>query len=178
MRRLTDRRGAAWDHPAVVCSWLVGVVVVGLTSAASATPPGATLAPRDGAWLTLDELWPGVPADTAPSLEQRITAKVADAGNHLGDQLDEASHHRAGFRIDGRTRRARVHLGGGDEHLIVSLDSNVMFEDGKAIIKAKLQLALHGHHLVIELPDIDVRRDSYRNEGMTAVNVSVLEHQF
>jgi len=161
---------------------LVGLVVVGLSSVASASPPEApnlpSLATSDDALLTLDQLWPCVPADTGLSLEQRITDKVSDAGNHFGNHLDEASHHVANFHIDGRGRRAQLHLGHGNEHLTVNFDGNVMFADGKAVVKAKLQLALQGHNLELELPNVQVSRDSYRNEGMTEVNVSVLEKRF
>jgi hypothetical protein len=152
-------------------SVLVGLVVAGWGSVAS-------VATADDARLTLDQLWPGVPADTGLTLEQRITDKVSDAGNQLGAHLDEASRHHASLRIDGRARRAKLHLGYGNDHLTVNFDSKVLFQDGKAIVRAKLELALQGHHLELELPTIDVSRDSYRNAGMTEVNVSVLEHRF
>ncbi len=158
-------------------------MVAALSSVAHATPPEAPHLPSleqiaDDALLTLDQLWPDVPADTGLTLEQRITDKVSEAGNHLGYHLDIATRGHASLHVDGRARRARFRFGGSNEHLTVSFDGNVMFADGKAIVKAKVQLALQGHHLEVELPNVDVSRDSYRNEGMTEVNISVLEKRF
>ena len=132
----------------------------------------------DDALLTLDEQWPSVPADHGESLEDRITDHLTDWGNHVGTEMDQLSHHIARFHVDGRARRAELHLGYGNEHLEVKMDSNWLFADGKAYVKAKFEVALQGHKFELELPDMDVSHDNYHGEGMMEVNVSVLERRF
>jgi hypothetical protein len=129
----------------------------------------------DDALLTLDEAWPSVPDDHGKSLEDRIEDKASDYGNHVGSRMEELSHHVARLHVDVRQHRAYLHLGYGD---IVNFDSSWLFADGKAYVQAKLELQLDGHHWELKLPDMDVSRDSYRNDSFTEVNVSVLEKRF
>jgi len=134
--------------------------------------------PTDDCLLTLDHNWPAVPEDHSPSMEDRITDHLTDWGNHVGGEMDAWSHHYAKLRVDGRNRRAQLHLGGGNEHLEFNFDSSWLFADGKAYAKVHLELALQGHRFEVQLPDMDVSRDSYHGEGLTQVNVSVLERRF
>jgi hypothetical protein len=161
---------------------LASVVMVGFglgTTALAGDTPAPTLCHLDDdALLTLDAQWPAVPEDRGESLEDRITDHLTDWGNHVGSRMDEMSHHVARLHVDGRARRAQLHLGYGNEHLTFGFDSNILFADGKAYVKAKVELALQGHHFELELPDIDLSRDSYHGEDMTLVNVSVLEKRF
>ncbi len=153
------------------------VSALGSTAFAEAPRP-AVYAFDDNALLTIDEQWPMVPADHSISLEDRITDKVTDLGNHVGARMDELSHHVARLHVDGRARRAQLHLGYGNEHLLVNFDSSWLFADGKAYVKAKLELELQGHHFELELPNMDLSHDNYKGEGMVEVNVSVLEKRF
>lgn len=128
--------------------------------------------------VILDHKWPAVPDDRAPSMEDRITDHLTDWGNHVGGEMDAWSHHHAKLRVDGRGHRAQLHIGGGNEHLEFNFDSKWLFADGKAYAKVHLELALQGHRFEVELPDMDVSRDSYHGESLTQVNVSVLERRF
>jgi hypothetical protein len=153
---------------------LAVVLVLGLPVAASAE----TAAAVDDSMLTLDRAWPAVPEDHAPCLEDRITDHLTDWGNHFGDEVARWSHDHAVLRVDGRRRRAELHFGGGNDHLAFHFDSNWLFADGKAYAKVHLDLAVQGHRFELELPGMDVSRDSYRNQDMVTVNVSVLERRF
>lgn len=138
----------------------------------------ARVASGEEAMLTLDQQWPALPDDHSLSLEDRITDHLTDWGNHVGMEMARWSHDHAVLRVDGRGRRAELHFGGGNEHLAFHFDSNWLFADGKAYAKVHLDLALQGHHLEVQLPEMDVCRDSYANQDMVKVNVSVLERRF
>ena len=154
------------------------VLCFGSVAAAGEPPAPALCTLDDDALLTLDEQWPAVPTDHSVSLEDRVTDHLTDWGNHVGNQMDQLSHHVASLHVDGRARRAQLHLGYGNEHLEVQMDSSWLFADGKAYVKAKFELAVQGHKFYVELPDVDVSRDSYRNDSFTEVNVSVVERRF
>jgi hypothetical protein len=175
---LTDRDRRSRDHGCVGRIILLVLCLSSVAFAEEAKPATPLCSLADDALLTLDEQWPQVPADHSMSLEDRITDKVTDAGNHVGTRLDQLSHHVARLHVDGRARRAQLHLGYGNEHLLVNFDSNWLFADGKAYIKAKLELALGDHHFELELPNMDLSHDNYKGEGMVEVNVSVLEKRF
>jgi hypothetical protein len=175
---LTDWGCRTRDHVGVGRTILFVLCISSVAFAEEAKPAAALCTLDDDALLTLDEQWPQVPADHSMSLEDRITDKVTDAGNHVGNELDQLSHHVARLHVDGRARRAQLHLGYGNEHLLVNFDSNWLFADGKAYIKAKLELALGDHHFQLELPNMDLSHDNYKGEGMVEVNVSVLEKRF
>lgn len=153
---------------------LVVALVLGLPAVAGAEN---AIANEAGA-LTLDEAWPAVPEDHALCLEDRITDHLTDWGNHVGSDLARWSHDHAVLRLDGRRRRAELHFGGGNEHLAFHFDSSWLFADGKAYAKVHLDLAVQGHRFELVLPNMDVSRDSYRNQDMVTVNVSVLERRF
>ncbi|MEP6864230.1 MAG: hypothetical protein ABJE66_26660 [Deltaproteobacteria bacterium] len=156
----------------------LGLAIVVGTAGSAVANEDATDGPSDQALLTLDHKWPAVPEDRAPSMEDRVTDHLTDWGNHVGGEMDAWSHHFAKLHVDGRGRRAQLHIGGGNEHVELNFDSNWLFTDGKAYAKVHLELALQGHRFQIELPDMDVSRDSYHGEGLTQVNVSVLERRF
>jgi hypothetical protein len=153
---------------------LAVALVLGLPAIASAEHATAI----EGGTLTLDQAWPAVPEDHALCLEDRITDHLTDWGNRVGDDLARVSHEHAVFRVDGRRRRAELHFGGGNEHLAFHFDSSWLFADGKAYAKVHLDLAVQGHRFDLVLPGMDVSRDSYRNQDMVTVNVSVLERRF
>ncbi|HET9990025.1 MAG TPA: hypothetical protein VFQ65_15950 [Kofleriaceae bacterium] len=159
---------------------LVLAILVGVGGSAAADEAAAPMLtePGDEALLTLDHKWPAVPEDHSTSMEDRITDHLTDWGNHVGGEVDAWSHHYAKLHVDGRSRRAQLHLGGGNEHLEFNFDSNWLFADGKAYAKVHLELALQGHRFELELPDMDLSHDSYHGEGLVQVNVSVLERRF
>jgi len=159
---------------------LVLAILVGVSGSAVADEAAApTLTdPGDDALLTLDHKWPAVPEDHSTPMADRITDHLTDWGNHVGGEVDAWSHHYAKLHVDGRGRRAQLHLGGGNEHLELNFDSNWLFADGKAYAKVHLELAVQGHRFELELPDMDVSHDNYHGEGLVQVNVSVLERRF
>jgi hypothetical protein len=167
------------EHDRVGRSFIAGAVllVVGVGHLAPARADAKAVI-DDEPVLSLDQVWPEVPSDHSVSLEDRITDHVTDWGNHVGNRMDQWSRHHARLRVDGRNRRAQLHLGGGNEHLMLDFDSSWLFTDGKAIVKAKFQVALEGHHFELELPNMDLSHDSYHGQGMVEVNVAVLEKRF
>jgi hypothetical protein len=128
---------------------------------------------------SIERLWPALPADHSLSLEDQITDHLTELGNMLGGHLDLLSHDMMGLRVDGRANRARLRLGGGNpRYLTFRFDSNWQFGDGKARVKARLELGLAGHLVQLQLPDMDVIPDSYRGERLVQVNVPFLERKF
>ena len=144
-------------------------IVVGLTSVAAADDPTTS---------GLDRRWPTIP-DEKLSIEDRITDHLTEMGNSIADHMNKLSDHMLSLHVDGRRNRARLAFGGGNAHYLeFKVDSDWLFADGKAHVQAKLELGLLGHKMDIELPNMDLSRDSYGGQDMVTVNVSVLQRRF
>lgn len=162
---LTEPRAARGDHHGV--GRLALVLVVGSSSVALADD------------VVMDQRWPAVPLDHRLTLEDQITDHLTDLGNAVGGQLDLLSHDLMGLHVDGRANRARLRLGGGNVHyLTFRIDSDWHFGEGKARVKARLELGLAGHVLELKLPDMEVIPDSYRGDRVVDINVPLLERRF
>jgi len=128
---------------------------------------------------TLEQAWPTLPADRAPSLEQQITDRLTDLGNRFGNRIDALSHDFVALRVDGRGQRAQLRVGGGNpRYLSFEVDSDWHFTDGQAHVKARVNLAIAGHAIDLKLPDMDVIPDNYRGQQLVQVNVPVFDRRF
>jgi hypothetical protein len=129
--------------------------------------------------VTLETRWPSVPLEHGLKLEDKMVDRLSEIGSRVGDHLDAMSHDCIGLSFDARRGHARLRFGGGDTHFLsLHIDSNWHFIDGKARVQARLQLGLAGHMLDLQLPDFDVRTDSYHGAQMVDVNVPLFERKF
>jgi hypothetical protein len=153
-------------------------LLVASTSAVVATGLAASPAAADSAVL-LASRWPGVPDDHALSLEDQITDRLTQLGNALGHHLDLLSHDTLQLRVDARQRRAHLRIGAGDRaHLALRLDGDIQFEDLNARICARLDLALRGHAVSLELPAFEMSPVSYRGDHGVELRVPLLVQRF
>ncbi len=149
------------------------------TSAAEESPATDPMTQPSMCMSVMDHRWPGLPDDKGLTLEERITDHLTEIGNLLGARVNHLSDHLLSLRVDGRRNRARLAFGGGNAHYLeFKVDSDWLFADGKAHVQAKLELGLLGHKMSVELPDMDLSRDSYAGQDMVTVNVSVLQRRF
>ena len=159
------------------------LVVAGLTASAradvSAPSTPSTLAPPSADPDALDKHWPDVPPDHQLSLEDQITDHLSEIGNQIGAHMNVLSDDLMALKVDGRHNRARLRIGGGDAHFLnFKIDSDWLFADGKAHVKARLDLGVAGHQVKLELPDMDLSHDNWHGQDLVQVNVSVLERRF
>lgn len=155
---------------ALVASISAGVVASGLASApvALADPP-----------VLLASRWPSIPDGHALTLEDQIIERLTLIGNALGHHLDLLSHDMVQLRVDARGRRAHLRIGGGDsEGLAVRLDGDIRFDDLNAHVCARLDLALRGHALRLELPAFDMSPVSYRGDHGVELRVPLFVQPF
>lgn len=129
--------------------------------------------------INVDKRWPGLPEWRGLSLEDQITDHLTELGNLVGSHMDALSHDMIGLRVDGRTNRARLRLGGGNaRYLTFQFDSDWLFAEGKARVNAHLELGLNGHMMGLQLPAMDVIPDSYHGQQLVQINVPLLERRF
>jgi hypothetical protein len=146
------------------------VVASGLAWApAAAADPAVLLASR----------WPSVPDGHALALEDQIVERLTQIGNTLGHHLDLLSHDMVQLRVDARRRRAHLQIGGGDgEGLAVRLHSDIQFDDLNAHVCARLDVALRGHAVQLELPAFEMSPVSYRGDHGVELRVPLFVQQF
>jgi hypothetical protein len=111
--------------------------------------------------------WPSLPEGHRLSLEDQITDRLTQLGNELGRHLDLVTHDMFQLRVDGRRRRAHVLIGGGNDEVALRVDGDIQFDDANAHVQCRLDLALHGHAVRLELPPFEMSPASYRgNHGV------------
>jgi hypothetical protein len=155
---------------ALVASTSAVVVAAGLVSVPAASADTSVL---------LASRWPSVPDGHALSLEDQITERLTQIGNSLGEHLDLLSHDMFRLRVDARQRRAHLRIGGGDsEGLAVRLDGDIQFDDLSAHVCARLDLALRGHAVRLELPPFEMSPVSYRGDHGVELRVPLLVQRF
>jgi hypothetical protein len=143
-------------------------VLLGLAPRASADPA-----------VLLASRWPAVPEGHGLSLEDQITDHLTQLGNELGRHLDLLSHAMFRLEVDGRHRHAHVRVGGGEAELLtLQLDGDIQFEDINAHVHARLDLALHGHAVHLELPAFDMATAEYRGDLGVEVRLPLLVRTF
>ena len=127
----------------------------------------------------MDQHWKALPHVHEVDIGDQITDHLTELGNSLGEHLDLLSHDYFKIHVDGRAQRARMRLGGGNaRYLELRVDSDWHFAEGKARVAARVQLALAGHELDVQLPAMDLSTDNYHGESMVQVNVPLLERHF
>jgi hypothetical protein len=127
----------------------------------------------------MEKQWPGLPHVHEVEIGDQITDHLTDLGNMIGDHVDLLSHDYFRIHVDGRAQRARMRIGGGNAHYLqFRVDSDWHFAEGKARVAARVQLALAGHELDVQLPAMDLSTDNYHGESMVQVNVPLLERHF
>ena len=82
------------------------------------------------------------------------------------------------FRLDRRSRRANLSLHGGGDQLSVRLDSVLGYARGAATIDTRLELAVGGRHLTIDLPVLELAPRSYRGESYLELRVPIIRRPF
>jgi hypothetical protein len=160
------------------------VVLVGWLPSARADEAKPIPAPTvdtlpEPACAPVDRYWPELPADHSLSLEDQITDHLSELGNMIGGHMTVLSDNMMALHVDGRRNRARLRVGGGNPHyLTFKVDSDWLFADGKARVKARVELGLMGHEMELKLPDMDVTHDNYHGQDLVQVNVSMFERRF
>jgi len=148
----------------------MGVLAVLAGSARASADPAVLLASR----------WPAVPEGHGLSLEDQITDRLTQLGNELGRHLDLLSHDMFQLTVDGRHRHAHVRIGGGGdgELLALRVDGDIQFEDVNAHVQARLDLALHGHAVHLELPAFEMAPADYRGDRGVEVRLPLFMRKF
>jgi hypothetical protein len=126
-----------------------------------------------------DRLWPRVPDGRHLTLSQQITEQITLLGNTFGQHLDALSKDTLSLRFDGRRRRAFVRLGAGEaRYLTFRLASDVHFTEGIARISTRVDLAIAGRALRLELPQVEMTPTEYRGERGVVVRLPLLRGTF
>ena len=126
-----------------------------------------------------DRLWPRVPDGRHLTLSQQITEQLTTLGNTFGQHIDALSKDTLHLRFDGRRRRAFVRLGAGESrYLTFRLASDVHFTEGIARISTRVDLAIAGRALRLELPQVEMTPTEYRGERGVVVRLPLLRGTF
>ena len=133
----------------------------------------------EGSSELYDRLWPRVPEGRHLRLSEQITQQLTELGNFMGDHLNVLSHDVVAMSFDGRRRRAFVRVGAGDaRYLEFKVASDVQFLDGRARIYARIDVAVAGRSLHLELPEMEMVPASYRGERGVEVRLPLFERTF
>jgi hypothetical protein len=144
----------------------------------AASVAAAAPARADDAVL-LASRWPTVAAGRGLSLEDQITDRLTQLGNELGRHLDLLSHDMFQLTVDGRRRRAHVRLDCGNSELLAfRVDGDIQFEDINAHIHTRIDLALRGHQVSLELPTFDMSPATFRGDYGVEVRLPLFVQRF
>lgn len=122
--------------------------------------------------------WPAVPGHDV-SLEEQITEHLTKLGNAIGKHLDLLSHEMVQLTVDCRHRSAHLTLGGGDlDQLMLRIDSDIQFDDATARFRSRIDVAVHGHAMHVELPAFELSPASYRGEHGIEFRLPLFVQQF
>lgn len=174
MRSVAPRteRACGFRHDSVVRPTCVLAALAGLTVLAGAAPADAE------SMVMLATRWPDVPGHD-PTLEDQITEHLTRFGNAIGKHLDLLSHDMVRLTVDCRHRRANLRIGGGDlEQLALRIDSDIQFDDATALVHSRIELALNGHALRVELPAFELSAASYRGDRGVQLRLPLFVRQF
>lgn len=126
-----------------------------------------------------ERLWPRVPDGRHLTLSQQLTDQLTLLGNTLGHHLDVLSNDMLSLRFDGRRRRAYVRLGGGNaQYLTFRLASDVHFTQGVARVRLRVDLAIAGRALRLQLPDVEMTPTDYQGERGVVVRLPLFRRNF
>jgi hypothetical protein len=123
--------------------------------------------------------WPAMPDSHQLTDDQRLVEHLNDLGNHFGHHVDVLSHDLVAMHFDARANRARLRLGGGDvRYLQFRVDTRWYFADNLAHVDTRIDLGIAGHVLHVQLPEMDLSRDSYHGVQLVQLNVPLLQRRF
>jgi hypothetical protein len=117
--------------------------------------------------------------EPSETLYQRIASHLTDLSDGLNLHLHTLSLDLVDMRLDFRARRVHLRLGGGDHRrFALRLDGDVMFQRSGARVHARVELALAGHRMTLQLPAFDMVPRSYEGERYVEVRVPLIEGRF
>lgn len=126
-----------------------------------------------------ERLWPRVPEGRHLKLSEQIADQLTLLGNTLGYHLDLLSRETLTLRFDGRRRRAHVRVGGGEAgYLRFHLASDVQFIGGLARINTRVDLAIAGRALRLELPEVEMTPTEYHGDRGVVVRLPLFRRTF
>ena len=128
--------------------------------------------------LLLQERWQDVPIGQRLQLSQQITDQLTELGNFIGTQVNVLSDDMLALKFDGRRRRARVRLGTSEGYLRFRFDSDWHFAQGRARIRATLDLGIGTHDWHVELPDLEMAPASAYGERGLEVRLPLFERRW
>jgi hypothetical protein len=142
----------------------------GSEPAASSRPPFRSLRER---------LWYREPAARQSDMSQQIVDQLTELGNQLGYHLDLLSLDLIALRVDGRRRRVHLGVAAGERgFLSFQLGGDFHFVDGLARVTTRIDLAIAGHTLELELPEVELAPASYRGERGVEVRLPIVNRRF
>lgn len=112
-------------------------------------------------------------------LSARVKANLNQYSNEAAFQLSTMTAGMLDMRFDLHKKRARLNLGGGDpDSFRLHIDSDVLIGKGRARIQARLELAIAGHSLAIDVPDLDLDTESVSGERAVMLSLPLVEGKF
>lgn len=148
---------------------LVPVLIAGMATTAAADPIAVI---DHGSICDSPEIPDG--RSYSQRLKDNLSAMSLDLNGHVG----RLSGSMVDVRLDLGTRRGKLRLGGGDQRFGLQIDSDILFEKGYARIKTRLDLAVAGKELTLELPEFDMVPRSDYGERFMEVRLPVISGTF
>jgi hypothetical protein len=112
-------------------------------------------------------------------LSTKIQANLNQYTNDAAFQLSNLTMGMLDMRFDLQSKRARLNLGGGDpDSFRLHLDSDVLIGKGRARIQARVELAIAGHSLEVEVPDLDLDTENVSGERAVMLSLPLVEGNF
>lgn len=129
--------------------------------------------------LSLDQLWPALPAHDAPSMSDQLADWMTTVGIHVDEHLGALSHDALEFRIDGRRQHyyLGVHAHSGSGRLSFAMNEDVHFVDTVACIRTHLQLEIGSRAFDVELP-MELQPDEYDGQRIVELRVPLLQRHW
>jgi hypothetical protein len=120
---------------------------------------------------------PEVPAKLP--MGKRLKTKVNLLSDEVALHLNALSFDMIDMDFDLHKRVAKVRLGGWkDQRFSLGFDSNVVFRDGAARVRAKLDLNVLGEQLSLDLPEFDMVPRTYGGRSYVELRLPVFEGSF
>lgn len=146
---------------------------VSLSNVLLAALVAATWARPAGADEILDLVRPTSGTSTKDHLERRLQV----GADVLGVGVGGLSLGLIELRSDVIGRRARIGIGGGDASVLrLRFDSDVFVVSGRAEVRSRIDLAINGHRLELELPDVMLVPNGL--DGGSQIQLPILQHRF